>query len=213
MQTLTEILITRHPHSWVTTEELAFYIPGSDDGRYGLVKRAVVAGELIRVRRGLYCLAPDYRRKPLNLFALAQRVYGPSYISLESALRYHGWIPEAVYTFTSACTNESKSFRTPIGLFAYSRVPQDSFYAAVSRVPDDAAGDVGMIAGPVKALADYVYVYHKEWTTPEPAMRSLRIEREDLAGVTTDEIDEAMESYRSKRVRRFLSGFRKEFGI
>lgn len=211
MQTLTEILITEHSRPWVTAEDLAHYLPGSDDARYGLVKRAVAAAEIIRIRRGLYCVAPAYRKVPLNLFALAQYVYGPSYVSLESALSHHGWIPEAVYSVTSTCVAESTTFRTSLGTFSYSRVPQNTFYAAVTRETDDATGDVALIARPVKALADYVYVYRKEWSTPDPAIQSLRIDPDDLASVPQAELDEAMESYRSRRVLRFLSGLRREY--
>jgi predicted transcriptional regulator of viral defense system len=213
MQTLTEILVTTHPRACVSTEDLAHYIPGSDDSRYGLVKRAIAAGELVRLRRGLYCLAPAYRRAPLNLFALAQYVYGPSYISLESALSHHGWIPEGVLSVTSVCSGESNTFRTPVATFRYSRIPQNLFYAAVVRETTSDTGDVMLIAQPVKALADYVYVYRKDWDTPEPAIESLRIDPEDLAGVSADDMDEAMESYRSNRVLRFLSGLRKEYGV
>jgi predicted transcriptional regulator of viral defense system len=213
MQTLTEILVTAHPRACVTAEDVAHYIPGSDDARYGLVKRAIGAGELVRLRRGLYCLAPAYRRAPLNLFSLAQYVYGPSYISLESALSHHDWIPEGVYSVTSVCTGESRTFRTPVATFRYSRVPQNIFYAAVARETTSDAGDVMLIARPVKALADYVYVYRKDWETPEPAIQSLRIDPEDLAGVSADDIDAAMESYRSNRVLRFLSALRREYGV
>lgn len=213
MQRLTEILITADSRPCVTAEDLAHYIPGSDDARYGLVKRAIAAGEIIRIRRGLYCLAPTYLKTPLNLFALAQYVYGPSYVSLESALSHHGWIPEAVYTVTSTSIGESRTFHTPLGTFSYSRIPQNVFYAAVTRESDDATGDVALIATPVKALADYVYVYRKEWLTPDPAIRSLRIDPEDLASVPTDDLDETMESYRNKRVLRFLAGLRREYSL
>ncbi|MEX2443124.1 MAG: type IV toxin-antitoxin system AbiEi family antitoxin domain-containing protein [Alkalispirochaeta sp.] len=213
MQRLTEILVTTHPRDCITAEDLAHYMPGSDDARYGLVKRAIAAGELVRLRRGLYCLAPAYRRAPLNLFALAQYIYGPSYISLESALSHHDWIPEGVYSVTSVCTGESKMFQTPVATFRYSRVPQNIFYAAVARETASDAGDAMLIARPVKALADYVYVNRKDWGTPGPALQSLRIDPEDLAGISADDMNETMESYRSKRVLRFLSGLRKEYGV
>ena len=134
-------------------------------------------------------------------------------VSLESALSHHGWIPEAVYTVTSTCTGESRTFQTPLGTFSFSRVPQNVFYAAVTRESDDATGDVALIATPVKALADYVYVYRKEWLTPDPAIRSLCIDPDDLASVPMDDLDETMESYRNERVLRFLAGLRREYGL
>src|SRR4030066_249642 len=71
---------------------------GSEARRYGLVNRALQAGELHRVKRGLYVLDDKYRDYPVHPFALAQVFEAGSYISLETALAHHGWIPEAVYT-------------------------------------------------------------------------------------------------------------------
>ena len=110
--------------------------PGSEDSRYGLVKRALASGEIIRIRRGLYCLAPKYQKKGINLYALAQLVYGPSYVSLESALSWHGWIPEAVHAITGASFKKAKEFTTPLGVFRYDRVPQQVFYTEVERLTD-----------------------------------------------------------------------------
>ncbi len=209
--TLTETLLTASPHDCFTAADIAHHVPGTDDARYSLVKRAVTAGEIIRIRRGLYCLAPAYRRAPLNLFAVAQYIYGPSYISLESALSHHGWIPEAVYTVNSTCIGESKTFQTPLGNFSYTRVPQNLFYAGVTRETSDASSAVALVARPIKALADYVYAYRKDWRTSRPAIESLRIDPQDLASVPRDDLEEVVLSYRSGRVRRFLAALQAEY--
>ncbi|GAB1483561.1 hypothetical protein MASR2M78_23770 [Treponema sp.] len=70
--------------------DLAALEPSSDNVHHALVKRAVADGDLIIIRRGLYTLSPIYRKSEISTFALAQLVYGPSYISLESALSVHG---------------------------------------------------------------------------------------------------------------------------
>ncbi len=212
MQTLTEKLLNVSPDGCFSTDDLFHFVSGSADARHSLIKRAVVAGEIIRVRRGLYCLGPPYRRDPVNLHTVAQYIYGPSYISLESALSYHGWIPEAVYTVTSASVGESKTFRTPLGTFRYTRIPQNRFFSAVERTVGDGSRDIALIARPIKALADYVYAYRKDWNSLDPVVHDLRIDREDLATVSEEDLEEAMESYRSRRVRRFLSAVRSELG-
>lgn len=213
MQTLTERLLDTAPHECFTAEDLTYYLAGSDDARYGLVKRALAAREVIRLRRGLYCLAPQYRRHPVNLFALAQHVYGPSYVSLESALSYHGWIPEAVYAVTCAAFGESKEFATPLGTFRYTRVPQTLFYGAVERLTGEGLGDVALVARPIKALADYVYAYRKDWRSIAPVINSLRVDEEDLFAVSRAELEELIGSYRSRRVRRFLESIGLELGL
>lgn len=197
------------PWAQFTTQDLAALFPGSEDRRYGLVKRALASGEIIRVRRGLFCLAPRYQKKSTNLYALAQHVYGPSYVSLESSLSWHGWIPEAVHAVTSASFKKAKEFATPLGVFSYDRVPQRVFYSEVERLTD-ACGNVFLMAAPLKALADYVYVRKKDWTKIEPAIRSLRIEPEELEQVTDSMLEALADNYSNSRVKRFLEGLRKD---
>lgn len=83
-------------------------------------------GVLVKIRRGLYTINLPFKEPP-DTFELAEIIYGPSYISMESALSYHGWIPEAVYTITSATTRRKKLFKTPLGVFAFFNFPVNNF--------------------------------------------------------------------------------------
>ncbi len=212
MNRLTEQVFGSLPCSQFTTQEVATLLPGSDDQRYGLVKRAIASGEIIHVRRGLYCLAQRYQKKGVNLYALAQYVYGPSYISLESALSWHGWIPEAVHGITSACFKKSKEFSTPLGLFSYDRIPQRLFYIEVTRSKDE-SGNVFLMASPLKALADYVYVRKKDWTGIKPVLDSLRVEADELERVTRESIEDLISNYSNSRLKRFLEGLGKDLNL
>ena len=212
MNKLTERIFEDVPYGYFTGQDTATLFPGSQDKRYGLVKRAIAGGEIIHIRRGLYCLAPKYQKKKINLYALAQNIYGPSYISLESALSRHGWIPEAVYTLTSASSGKSKEFKTPLGAFSYSCVPQKIFYTSVERLADE-AGNVFLMASPMKALADYVYVNKKDWFGLKPVTESLRIEPEEFEAITSDDLDILIENYTSLRVQKFLKGLRKDLNL
>jgi len=89
---------------------------------------------VIRICRRLYCLGNRYRSRPVDSLAIAQRIAGPSCVSLEAALAFHGWLPEAVETVTSACDARSRQVQTPIGWFHFDRVPQLTLFAGVSRV-------------------------------------------------------------------------------
>jgi predicted transcriptional regulator of viral defense system len=200
------------PWSQFTTQELATLFPGSEDRRYGLVKRALASGEIVRIRRGLYCLAPKYQKKGVNLCTLAQLVYGPSYVSLESALSWHGWIPEAVQAITCVSFKKAKEFTTPLGVFGYDRVPQQVFYTQVERLTD-ASGNVFLMATPLKALADYVYVHKRDWPGIKPAISSLRIEPEEIEQVTGDTLEALTRNYSNSRVKRFLGGLRKDLNL
>jgi hypothetical protein len=212
MNKLTEKIFENAPYGCFTSQDVATLFPESEDKRYGLVKRAIASDEIIHIRRGLYCLAQKYQKKNINLYALAQHIYGPSYISLESALSRHGWIPEAVYTLTSVSSGKSKEFKTPLGAFSYNSVPQKVFYAGVERLADE-AGNIFLMASPMKALADYVYVNKKDWAELQPVAESLRIEREEFESVTSEDINALIENYTSQRVRKFLKGLRKDLKL
>jgi len=209
MKRLTEKVFECLLYSDFSNEDVVTLFPDSEDSRYGLVKRAIASGEVIHIRRGLYCLAPKYQKKKVNLYSLAQRIYGPSYISLESALSWHGWIPEAVYTLTSVSFSKSKEFKTPLAVFSYNRVTQKVFYAGVERLTDQ-EDNAFLMATPLKALADYVYVYKKDWAGIEPAAESLRIEREEFESVTNEQINSLIENYNSRRIKKFLKGLKKD---
>lgn len=76
-------------------------------------------GALIRVKKGIYVLGKAFARTPYCLELLANKIYGPSYVSLEWALQYHQLIPERVDVVTSVSWKRKKRFDTPIALFTY----------------------------------------------------------------------------------------------
>ena len=209
MQRLTEIALEKASLGIFTRAEVACWVGGSPQRQFSLVKRALAGGEVLHLRRGLYCLAARYLRQKVDPLVVAQWVHGPSYISLETALSYHGWIPEAVYSITSASLDRSREFDTPLGHFSFSRVPQKTFYAEVSRVEKETGGSF-LLASPLKALADYVYVHKVDWASARPAAESLRVDEDMSGGLETKAFEELLANYSSLRVRRFLKGLRKD---
>lgn len=95
-----EILLN-WPKSYISGIDLHYILDKTADSRQAIIKRAVRKGYLIPIRRDLY-LIKNTKGVPLNSFEIAPIIYGPSYVSFESALSYHGWIPEAVRTTTCA---------------------------------------------------------------------------------------------------------------
>lgn len=189
-----------------TSTDVATAISGTAYSQYGLIKRAMASGEIINIRRGLYCLAPKYQKTPLSSYSLAEHIYGPSYISTETALSFHGWIPEAVYACTCSSYNAANEFTTPLGIFSYKPVPQRTFYFDVERQKDE-NGNVFFMATPAKALADYVYIHRLQWNGITDAAMSLRIDEEDLMTVKPQELSELINNYKNGRIVRFLSGW------
>lgn len=180
--------------------------------RYNLVKRAMKAGDLIQIKRGLYTLHPSLRRRPINRASLANRLYYPSYVSMEYALSSHGWIPESVTMLTSATSKNPADFDTPLGRFSYKRIPQTLFFCGVEVVSID--GESALLARPLKALADYVYAHKLEWTSREPLVESLRIEEDELATLTKDDFEAIQGNYRTApAVENFLAGLRRDLKL
>ncbi len=212
MTRLTEKLLLMSPDRIFSAADLANMVPASADTRHSLLKRALAAGELVRIRRGLYVLSAQLRRQALDPFCLAQRIYGPSYVSMESALAFHGWIPEAVYATTSVCLKKSRSYDTPFGFFQYSSIPQRVLFAGVARLVSG-TGEVFFMASPIKALADYVHIREMTWAGLASLVENLRIDSDAFASLVAEDFEVVASNSTSARVRMFLSAMRKELGL
>jgi hypothetical protein len=193
-------MILEYAKPYIHDTALAIILGGSEDRRYSWVKRALREGHLTRLRRGLY-LIEKKDSSLIDAFEIAQQLYGPSYISFESALSYHGWVPEAVYTTTSASAKRSLSERTPIGMFSYEHTPQDQFFMAVER--KETKESVYLIAHPWKALADYLYARRKKWKTFAEVIDDLRLDESRVETADKEPLEEIARYYHSPRVRRF----------
>ena len=100
-----------------------------------------------KVVKGLY-----ETERSVNPVLLASAVYGPSYVSFESALSFWNLIPEKVLAVTSATFNKNrtKRFETDFGLFLYRDVPEEGFpFEVYIRTEDDRTF---LIAGKEKRL-------------------------------------------------------------
>lgn len=209
--TLLDLIRERIPWDHFSDTELQTLLPMTAHTRYGLVKRAIAKGQLVHLRRGLYCLAERYRRRPLNLLVVAQKIYGPSYISCESALSHHGWIPEGVFTVTSASMKRAQVFQSPLGLFSYERIRAEPFLTSVGRVTAD--GESYFLARPWRAVADYIFARRLDWRGVKPLVESLRIEEELLQQVDVEELTNLEMAFKAQRVTKFLKAVRKDLHL
>jgi predicted transcriptional regulator of viral defense system len=119
------------------------------------LSRWVAAGRVIQLRRGLYALAPPFARASPSVFAIASRVRKPSYVSLQSALSYHGAIPESVPSVTSVTTGRPGRVETALGDFLYRHLSPGLFWGY--REVEVGEGGSAYIALPEKALLDLFY--------------------------------------------------------
>jgi len=111
-------------------------------------------GYIKKIVKGYYIFS-DTAVNDISLYHIANRIYAPSYISLEIALSYYNLLPETVYSVTSVSTKRTYKFSTPIGEFIYRSLKPGLFFGyQIVRENNNIAYK---IADPEKALLDYLY--------------------------------------------------------
>jgi hypothetical protein len=169
---------------------------------------------IIRVKKGIYVFGQRYARRPFSREILANMIFGPSYVSLEYALHYYGFIPERVEAVTSVTCGRSRRFSTPVGLFIYRMIPLRAHQIGIDLVEVD--GRSFLIAIPEKALADKIYDdrgtgIRSQAEMKEYLLASLRIDPNSLEKLEVKALDLIAERYRSRKIR-LLSGVVRSFG-
>lgn len=118
------------------------------------VRNLELSGKVIRLKKGLYVVDPSVSRVALSTELIANHIYAPSYVSMSSALRYYGLIPETVYTIQSMTIKHSRSFETPIGRFDYTFINREAFHIGITSINKQSYAF--LMATPEKALCDLI---------------------------------------------------------
>jgi len=110
----------------------------------------------IKSLAGGYYILADRAIDEMALFMVANKIYEPSYISLESALAYYGVIPETVLGVTSVSSRKTKQYESAWGVISYRTVkPQ---YMIGYQVIENSPGIKFKIACLEKTVLDYLYL-------------------------------------------------------
>ncbi|MCB1134960.1 MAG: hypothetical protein KDK78_01725 [Chlamydiia bacterium] len=205
MKTIIEQAIEKWPSAYIPSYALRPLVQRDGAAYHSAVKRALSAGLLVQIRKGLYAIQG---RLP-HPYEVAQELHGPSFISLESALSYHGWIPEAVYTTTSACIERSMEIRTSIGIFAYEAVPVEAFYLGVRRIE---GASTFLMASPWRALADVIHRQKRQWPDLAAMRTDLRVDLEVILESDLGILDGLCCAYPNRRVRETLKRLARSLG-
>lgn len=161
------------------------------------------SGEIIRLKRGLYIVNGELCGKPTDARLCANHLYGPSYVSLQWALRYYGMIPEQVFLMTSVTTKPAIRFETPIGNFSYMRVSAQYFPIGVESMEE---GGVGfLMASREKALCDTIlcdrFVPHQSRKALRTYLEEdIRLDMDVLAELDTDIIGQCAQTGMKKQI-------------
>ncbi len=129
-------------------------------------------GWIKRIRRFWYADS-SFNPQGNDYFFIANRIYSPSYISLESALSHYGFIPETTLQITSVSTRKTNFFDTQYGVFSYQSI-KNSLYFGYEVIENNDRPFI--LATPEKAILDYLYL-HSAITSIED-LKGLRINSE-----------------------------------
>jgi predicted transcriptional regulator of viral defense system len=163
------------------TQELLVSNPQFHINRLSEWKRK---GYIRALRKGYYIFA-DVELTQYIQFLIANTLYAPSYISLETALSYYNLIPEIVYAQTSVTTRLPKQFHNGTGVYSYRQIKRDAYrgYEMLS-IPNHRRKV--KIATREKAVLDYLYL-HPELATPDDFL-SLRFNEESLKQLDSERL-------------------------
>ncbi|MEO6686911.1 MAG: hypothetical protein ABIN24_13150 [Dyadobacter sp.] len=116
------------------------------------IHQLIANGSLVSIKKGLYFT--PLTREP-ERFLLANHILGPSYISFESVLSFHGPIPEQVYEVSSATTKAARRFDTTLGRFTFIHLGLPYYSFGIKSV---VLGDekTALMATPEKAVFDKI---------------------------------------------------------
>ena len=159
---------------------------------YDKIMEMVNQGILVQLRRGLYMMSPLVSSITPEPFLIANHLYGPSYISLESALFHWGLIPERVYEISSVTPKISKRFMAQNTVYSYTHLPIAYYPMGIQSLSLTETQTV-LIAGPEKALCDKVITtaginLRSKQQTMAFLVEDLRIEEYQLRELNTIEM-------------------------
>lgn len=157
-----------------------------------------------KIRQGFYIFS-DLQINEKILFIIANRIYEPSYISLEMALSIYGIIPEAVYGITSVTSQKTKNFKSPVGDFIYRHIQSDLMFGYELREHD---GHHYQIAEMEKVILDYLYFNSK--ISDNESFEGMRFNTSELKEkLNIEKFNKYLEAFHNKslarRAKKFLA--------
>lgn len=159
---------------------------------------------IFKIRQGCYGFTNQYWHQT-TLFWAANRIYPHSYVSLEMALSYYGFIPEAVFTITSVSTHKTAQFNTPISNYSYRKISSKLFWGYKLL---QFGIHKAMIAEPEKAILDYLYLNPRLKTADD--FLAMRINEDSFREqVDLEKFQRCLEAFENKSLEKRAKVFLK----
>jgi len=154
-------------------QELSDIFAVSRTAAASFISSNLKSGLFIKLKANCYILKDS---QP-SFYFLANKLYQPSYISLETALSFYGIIPETVYTLTSLTTKPTREFMTQKGVFSYQKIKKSVF---MGYLPLKIENNLVYFASPEKALADYLYFVDLKKTSLSERLDLKKVNKKEL---------------------------------
>lgn len=159
-------------------------------------------GYIKKIIRGYY-LFSDITVDEEILFKISNKIYYPSYVSLESAFSYYSLIPESIYGITAISTRKTYYFNTTLGGFIFRSISPFLFFGY--HLIKNKIYHV-KIASIEKSLLDYFYLHPNLQTVSD--FDSLRINQEMLIEqVDENKLHEYLEKFNQKSLTKRINCF------
>jgi predicted transcriptional regulator of viral defense system len=213
MQTLTELISSAGLRERVISDRhLAWLVEGSAQRRYNLVNRALKAGELVRLKRGLYMLDPVISGVRPHSFVVAQAVRPGSYVSFESALEWHGCIPEAVRQVRCVTPGRrSERIGLPIyGEYRFVPLPVNRGYLLAGVERQELSAGTALVASALRALLDLCCFLKIEVDALPGFLEGLRLSPHWLEQTAASDVRRYADVYRFRNMRTLVESLARE---
>lgn len=136
------------------------------------------------------------------LYTISNKIYQPSYISMESALRYYDIIPEWVFITTACSTKKTQTLEGDRGTFYYYHLKPELFWGYTIQKKRNLTFYLATIE---KTVCDFFYL-KKQLTKTD--FSDLRFDVDHLRKLTTKEkLLECAKKFWNQRVLHLVSDF------
>ena len=158
-----------------------------DNTAYKILERLTKKGILKRLVKKKYLFVFSES----DDFQIANFLYSPSYISLESALSFYGIITQFPYQITSVTPKKTKTIKTLNKEFSYSHIKPELFF-------DYEKKEKFLIASKEKALFDYLYLCSK-------GLKRFEKDDFDLKAINKKKFLSLLKETKQEKLKEFLT--------
>jgi hypothetical protein len=146
---------------------------------------------------------------------VAQALEPGSYVSFETALSSHGWIPEGVRVTASVVPGRksSKLEHPSLGSFTFHPLAlhKEHFLQLIER--RQSGSQTAWVAKPLRALMDLVTLKKLDWQGITWLTDGMRIDPQLLRKVTRTQMQTLSSVYKQQRPNNFLGALAKELDL